>query len=854
MTTTHAYDASGLPLTTTVGTTRVATFAYDAAGNRASHASPNSGATAFTHTALGELRTRRDALGNTATWTYDLLGRRTSRSDPDGKALWTYDPANGKGLLHQRCQGPAALTGCAAAPEFAETLAYGTDARPSSAAAVIRADGQAARTYTRRFGYDSSGRLSTVEHPSGATTLRDYNSRGYLAAVRDNAGARPALETYTGMDAFGNVTGVTRLNGASTTRTFDPDTGRQTAVKTTHGTGFSQAVAQDFGYSWRSDGLLASRSTGSGASKRTETFGRDAQGRLARALVGTVGRRLDYGYDALGSLLGRDSNVTADADAALSGHSAAATAAPGPHAPRFATVGTERMGLAYDAAGRMTSRTVCAESSGATCTARSDADHRFVAWSARGLPTRVVVGAGLDDAAPTVREDFAHGPDGARHFRKTRWRKDGAERVERRYAVGRFEEVAPASASSTYEWVRKTLVTDGVLHVTRKPRGGAETSHYEHLHRDHLGSVAAVTGASGAVSRQAAHDPFGARRATDWTRAQTRAERAAWADGADARTTRGFAGHDQLDRTGLVDMGGRVYDPELGMFLSPDPVVANRHSAQDWNPYAYVGNRPLSRVDPTGFTWAPVDCATDWAPCPHGGFPGGGMAGAGFPGGVAPVISVRIQRTWRLRVNVHFDWDGLRLIYWLQPGLHLSMRVAGVRSRDDSQPGDEPLKERPPPRRMVALVGGAWDSRGKVVKRIYEEHNERLGKDNVKYFKHRQRKELAKWIQANKDEDLTVIGHSWGASSAARVVAKGNRVGTLITVDPVSWRRPDFAKVAEHSGVWKNYDSVSIEKDWSDRVAAMGRSWDDAPEPFADSHETDNSTHAGICLKHCVPP
>ena len=37
----------------------------------------------------------------------------------------------------------------------------------------------------------------------------------------------------------------------------------------------------------------------------------------------------------------------------------------------------------------------------------------------------------------------------ARHFRKTRWREGVAERVERRYAVGRFEEVVPAS--STYE-------------------------------------------------------------------------------------------------------------------------------------------------------------------------------------------------------------------------------------------------------------------------------------------------------------------------------------------------------------------------------------------------------------------
>ena len=113
-------------------------------------------------------------------------------------------------------------------------------------------------------------------------------------------------------------------------------------------------------------------------------------------------------------------------------------------------MGSERAGLAYDAAGRMTGRTVCAESSGGTCTAKSGADHRFVAWSARGLPTRVVVGASLDDAAPTVREDFAHGPDGARHFRKTRRREGGVEFTERRYAVGGFEEVVPASASSTY--------------------------------------------------------------------------------------------------------------------------------------------------------------------------------------------------------------------------------------------------------------------------------------------------------------------------------------------------------------------------------------------------------------------
>ena len=867
VTTTYAYDASGLLLTATAGTTRVAAFAYDAAGNRTSHTSPNSGATSFTFTALGELRTRRDALSNTTTWTRDLLGRRTSRSDPDGKAFWTYDPANGKGMLHKRCQGAATLASCSASPEFAETLAYGTDARPSSATTVIRADGQAARTYTRNFSHDSSGRLSTVTHPTGATTLRDYNSRGYLAAVRDNA-TKAALETYTGMDAFGNVTGVTHGNGASTTRTFDAKTGRQTAVKTTRGT----AVARELGFEWRSDGTLASRSTGAGTSKRTEDFTRDAQGRLTRAEVSVAGgRRLDYGYDALGSLLRRNSNVAGDADAALSGHVAAATAAPGPHAPRFATAGTERAGLSYDAAGRMTARTVCVESTGNTCTAESGADHRFTAWSARGLPTRVVVGAGLDDAAPTVREDFAHGPDGARHFRKTRWREGAAERVERRYAVGRFEEVVPASASSTYEWVQKTLVAGGALHVKRKRRGGAETSHYEHLHGDHLDSVAAVTGAAGAVSRQAAHDPFGARRATDWTRAQTRAERTAWADGAVEHTARGFAAHDQLDRTGLVDMGGRLYDPEMGMFLSPDPVVTDPRSAQSWNPYAYVGNRPLSRVDPTGFSWAPLGCSAGHPPCPS--------AGGGFASSLPlawssrarlwwrPFLSVRYRgRGWGARVVFGWDegsggwgggWGGGRWsvhLDWL-PVLEVATRSARVDSGVDKAPADEPMeREQRPPRRMVAWVGGAGDRRFKVVRRVYDDHKERIGEENTKYFEHSQDEELGEWIRNNKDENLTVIGHSWGAATAARVVAEGNRVGKLITVDPVSWGRPDYAKVAEHSGYWHNYDSVSTDWDWSNTVAWWGRRWDGAPEPFADSHTRVDMDHDVICSRYCVPP
>ena len=65
--------------------------------------------------------------------------------------------------------------------------------------------------------------------------------------------------------------------------------------------------------------------------------------------------------------------------------------------------------------------------------------------------------------------------------------------------------------------------------------------------------------------------------------------------------TRGFTMHEHLDQVGLIHMGGRVYDPELGRFLSPDPFVQFPFSTQGFNRYAYVSNNPLSYTDPSGY-------------------------------------------------------------------------------------------------------------------------------------------------------------------------------------------------------------------------------------------------------------
>ena len=58
-----------------------------------------------------------------------------------------------------------------------------------------------------------------------------------------------------------------------------------------------------------------------------------------------------------------------------------------------------------------------------------------------------------------------------------------------------------------------------------------------------------------------------------------------------------------MDIMDMVNMAGRMYDPYLGRFLSPDPYVQAPDNTQSLNRYAYCLNNPLSYTDPTGYSW-----------------------------------------------------------------------------------------------------------------------------------------------------------------------------------------------------------------------------------------------------------
>jgi len=63
---------------------------------------------------------------------------------------------------------------------------------------------------------------------------------------------------------------------------------------------------------------------------------------------------------------------------------------------------------------------------------------------------------------------------------------------------------------------------------------------------------------------------------------------------------RGYTGHEHFATVGIIHMNGRVYDPQLKRFLSPDNFVQDPHNTQSYNRYGYVWNNPLKYTDPSG--------------------------------------------------------------------------------------------------------------------------------------------------------------------------------------------------------------------------------------------------------------
>jgi RHS repeat-associated protein len=202
------------------------------------------------------------------------------------------------------------------------------------------------------------------------------------------------------------------------------------------------------------------------------------------------------------------------------------------------------------------------------------ADGRAVAYTEYGLPTQIT----RDGVQWQFGYDATH-----RRARKT----------------------GPAGSTiyvgSLYE---KRVATDGTeSHVMYVLAGGdvkaqivvdgaSGDPQIDYLMRDHLGSVTKAGG--NGVWPDMRFDPYGGRIAT--TPPPTPIS-----ESPSSRVRLGFTGQEEDDDLGLVNMNGRIYDPAIARFLTPDPLVSMHSPSQSWNRYSYAENSPLRFVDPSGF-------------------------------------------------------------------------------------------------------------------------------------------------------------------------------------------------------------------------------------------------------------
>jgi RHS repeat-associated protein len=147
------------------------------------------------------------------------------------------------------------------------------------------------------------------------------------------------------------------------------------------------------------------------------------------------------------------------------------------------------------------------------------------------------------------------------------------------------------------DWSNRRQVRNGYVYLGNTVVGlyevnltnGTVTPRYQHT--DALGSPVVTTNAGKTVLSRMSYTPYGLPTLP--------------MDGV------GYTGHFMDVGTQLTYMQQRYYDPQIGRFLSTDPVPAQRSTGENFNRFAYARANPLSFKDPDG-RWA---CRGSTADC-----------------------------------------------------------------------------------------------------------------------------------------------------------------------------------------------------------------------------------------------
>ncbi|MEU1705251.1 RHS repeat-associated core domain-containing protein [Streptomyces sp. NPDC005706] len=555
-------------------------YTYNWAGDRLTTEDPDAGASSTTYDANGQVLTTKDANNTVLTYEYDNLMRSTkTKQGTTVLTSRTYDSATGgKGL-------PAASTTYSGGQAYtAKVNTYDAGGRPTSKTVTVPDDGAGlAGSYTFGYGYDSVDHVTSVNYPAigglpQETVTTDYTTQGRLSKVSS------ALTTYlsgTGYDGLGRLTSRgfgTTGTGTSLTRTFAYDDANGTGwlkniVTTTVKDGTGTKVQDD---TYTRDGAGAVTALRASVDNQQECYRYDDLNRLTDAwttaattcgstpqsdFAGPAPYQTKYAYDRMGNIqavVDTTQSGSVQKDYAYAGYSADESTytpdQPHPHAVASVTSpsGTDTYG--YDAAGQLKSRTLGGVASTLDWTPERRLASIIQKKTGGDETTRYVYDADGDVLLRTSKQENVLYLDGHELHKSG----TAAAKASRYYSAGDASlamRTADGSANGVLTW----LLGDGQA------------------------STQLAVSVAGVVTRRR-YTPFGAQRG---------------ATGLAGGSDRGFLGKAEDDSTGFSLLGARVYDPQLGRFLSTDP-MQSPYEPQKLSSYSYSANDPVNYSDPTG--------------------------------------------------------------------------------------------------------------------------------------------------------------------------------------------------------------------------------------------------------------
>ena len=584
------YDAAGSRTSVTDSQAHTlwrGTWAYGIAPFLTSETSIDSGAWGFTPDALGERTAWTDPKGQQFSEMYDALSRPVKRFERDLYTQWTWGStpsAHNVDKLWAVCTGTGTNpTSCS--PGESEAWSYDADGRLYQRAITL--PGMSTYTYTWQYS-QTTGFLQNLTYPTGssgkALTLQYGYANGYLQTVTDTLDS-PNIVIWTAntMNPAGQITQDSLGNHIVTTRAYDAVTHLLTSVQS--GVNGASAI-QNMGFLYDPVGNVLERQDNNLG--LTENFYYDGDDRLSYSTLNGTQNLYMY-YDANGDIASRT-------DVA---NNASWTYDPN-HIHQVTEAGSAAYQYAYDANGNMDSR---AGSS--------------ISWTSYNYPSEI------NDSSTGETEFFSYGPD------RKPWIETTQEPSGTTYTYrigGLMDIVAAPAATSDRDYAYAGNEPIAVI----SPQTGTNASVFNYFLTDQQGSISAIAGGSGHVAVNESFSAYGARR-----------DPSAWSGSPSSSDLTTISGITQYGYTfqralgatmGLNDMVGRIEDAVIGRFISPDPYVTDPENTQDWNPYSYVYNNPLTYVDPSGFACGVSQTGDDVTVTMCGKRPppdtGGGIGGA----------------------------------------------------------------------------------------------------------------------------------------------------------------------------------------------------------------------------------